>query len=193
MLKIDGSEKDIEDVLEEHSERLLGLKFLCRQFRTKVGIIDIIAKDPINPHIYYVIELKRGTLDSSGYVQVLKYASWMNSEFSKGCARLFLPLLIGESLHQELHHICDYWGGSGSSNHSYDSPSSWLLKESLSPQYRCFSFDPISGVSFNFRSERQLESGYLHLFWNEHFETLGFHIDYLNSKLKEYEKCELEQ
>src|SRR5580698_6293371 len=103
------TEKDIEDILEQHCERMLGIKFLARQFRTTVGVVDIIAKHPYIPGVYYVVEIKRDILDPVAYIQALRYAKWLNSERSKIGKRKFIPVIIGEQLQSTLNFLCQHF------------------------------------------------------------------------------------
>jgi Endonuclease NucS len=133
-------EKDIEDLLEKNCPYYLGLKFITRQFHTPNGIVDVIAKHPENHDIYYVIEIKKDTLDSQALTQVLRYSKWLNSEYSKEGKRLFLPLLIGNSISQEIYQICEYF--EPDEHCSLDSYHKIL--------YRAFDFNPYRGVSFEY-------------------------------------------
>ena len=144
-IQIICSEQDIEDILEEHCGHYLGLRFITRQFRTPVGIIDIIAKHPAVENSYFVIELKRHTLDASAYLQTIRYARWMNSEMSKNGKRFFTPMIIGQSLHPDLSHICDYF----EIDDYPDVPTMHRLR------YRLFNFDPLKGFCFDWHSTEQ--------------------------------------
>lgn len=146
-------EKDIEDLLEEDCEHYLGLKFICRQFRTPVGIIDVIAKHP-EMGTYYVIEIKQGRLTPAAYVQVIRYAKWLNSEESKNGKRLFIPLVVGRSLDDELKTICEL----------FDKNNHHSVENVNEVSYRLFNLDPKNGVFFNCqdRAERVHRNSLVH-------------------------------
>lgn len=139
------TEKDIEDILEQHCERMLGIKFVTRQFRTEVGIADIIAKHPDISGVYYVVEIKRGILDPDAYAQALRYAKWLNSEMSKDGRRSFIPIIIGEQLQSTLNFLCAFF------DHEFQCGIANIHDVS----YRLFEFDPLSGVSFSWFSKEQ--------------------------------------
>lgn len=104
-------EKDIEDFLYKYINCFYpNIKVLKRQFRTPVGVIDILAKDLEVKDSYIVIELKIGELDSDAFCQVLRYTQYMNSEMSKN-KRVFYPLLIGNSLSDSLKKLVAHYEG----------------------------------------------------------------------------------
>jgi hypothetical protein len=145
-------EKAIEDVLWDHCNHYLGLKPIARQYRTSVGIIDLLARHPISPNIYFVIEIKRGTLDSHAYTQVLRYCKWLNSEQSKNGQRIFFPILVGEQLSTNLDHLCNFF--------DVDSYSSVPAIHNVA--YRLFKFDPLAGITFNYLSVSQRDAASLY-------------------------------
>lgn len=170
MIKIDCKESDIEDILAKHLDEKLNIKYLDRQYRTPVGIIDIIAKSHTDKNCYYVIEIKNGTLGSDAYAQVLRYCNWMNSEESKDGKRYFIPLLIGDFLSEQLNHLCDYFdddGGYGRHN----------IKDVL---YRCFKFDPMTGISFNYHSTTQMECKDIYIYGFNHLYQIEEELDCAN-------------
>lgn len=138
VIKLEYLEKDIEDLLEIDCEHYLGLKFIARQLRTPVGIIDVIARCPNrNRKLYYVIEIKNGPINSAAYVQAVRYANWLNSELSKDGKRLFVPLLIGSTLSEEISTICEYF--------SHDHNWYEIYRKVF---YRVFNFSAKEGVTF---------------------------------------------
>lgn len=184
-------EKDIEDLLEKNCEHYLGLQFIKRQFRTSVGIVDVIAKHPDSSWkmpVYFVIEIKQKSLDSSSYTQVLRYTKWLNSEKSKGGKRLFLPLLIGRFLDRELRTICEY----------FDPGIHCGMDDINRMTYRIFNFDPHKGITFEWCDPHQeahfssLISNNNHIFSHrESFEVGYFDMQdqlfYTLRQLKKYE------
>jgi hypothetical protein len=151
------NEKAVEDLIEADCEHFLGLKFITRQFRTPVGIVDVIAKHPENSNVYYVIEVKRERLDAAAYVQVLRYAKWLNSEYSQYWKRLFIPILIGESLSSELTTLCEY----------FDKDDHDSILEHASVFYRLFAFNTKTGVSFKWNDKVQ----------SNHVESLRYRLN----------------
>lgn len=141
------AERDVEDLLVEDCQHYLGLKYITRQFRTPVGIVDVIAASPEAKGLYYVIEIKKDVLDTHAYVQATRYCKWLNSELSKGGSRIFLPIIIGNSLNDELYSVCEYF---------YD-VAFHDVSEIGVVFYRLFKFDPKEGVSFEWHSTRQRE------------------------------------
>jgi RecB family endonuclease NucS len=81
-IKIDATEKDIEDVLCEHMPELLGLRFVGRQIQTPAGIVDILARAP-SGH-FYIIELKKGQIyeeaQASNFALFIKLKNKKNNE-----------------------------------------------------------------------------------------------------------------
>jgi len=96
-LQTDLHEQDVETCSNKTQDHYLGVKYVTRQMRTPVGVLDVLARHPECPVVHYVIEIKKGTIDSAAYVQVLRYAKYLNSERSKDGRRLFVPVLIGSS------------------------------------------------------------------------------------------------
>lgn len=158
MIKIDCLEKDIEDILESDSQLFLGLKFVARQVSTPSGVIDVIAYDKINK-VYYVVEIKNNCLDSNSFVQVHKYASYMNDRKSKGGGRVFLPLLIGRDLAVNMEKSVIHYDRNNQDRTS--------LSKTF---YTLFSFDPIGGINFSYFNKNQYE------YQTEHLETYSEHI-----------------
>lgn len=95
------SERDIEKYLSKNIKKELGLKLVATQVRTPAGILDILAVDPCTK-IYYVIELKKDIIDCSSFAQVHKYTTYFNNSKSKLGKRVFVPMLIGNSLHNNI-------------------------------------------------------------------------------------------
>ncbi len=141
-IRFDISEKDVEDVLFYGMDDFLGLKPIKRQFSTPVGIIDVIAK---LENVYFVIEIKKDILNASSVCQVLRYCRYMNGQYSKGGDRVFLPLLIGKNLHEELFHLVEYLEDHDDlSNRDYGRIF-----------YRLYNINPMSGFSFSYFNKIQ--------------------------------------
>lgn len=147
VIQLSYLEKDVEDIIQSHTSKFLGLNFIARQFNTPVGVIDVIAKSHRCPRLYWVIEIKRDKLDASAYCQALRYSNWLNSEMSKDGSRFFRPLIIGSSLSDDLASLCKYFDG--------EDQDWWDYGNQKTVMYRLFNFDPISGVSFNWSSPTQ--------------------------------------
>lgn len=187
-IQITYIEKDIEDLLEEDCEHYVGLKFITRQFRTPVGIIDVIARQPHYNRrfkMYYVIEIKKGTLDAAAYVQLVRYTNWLNSERSKDGNRIFVGVLIGSSLAEDLIKVCEYFDPS---EHGWHTTYRKIF-------YRIFKFDPKRGVGFFWSNNAQanytnsLKCNYDHiqeiLDREDRAEQNNFSLQRENSDLKE--------
>ena len=144
MITIQADEKDIEDILSARMKRHLGLKFLQRQVRTPAGIIDMLARGE-EKNVYYVIELKKGEINPYTLVQALRYTMYLNSNLSKDGKRIFIPVLIGDSLNKEMERSVVYLPDGGGD-----------LEGCLySAYYRIFDFDPDRGISFTFMNTAQ--------------------------------------
>lgn len=154
MNQIVYSEKDIEDVLAKNITKYLGIKLIRRQFRTKVGIVDILAKSLSEPDLYYVIEIKRESLDANAYVQVNTYAKWLNSELAKKGKRRFHPLLVGSGINQSLLHLCD----------SFLIDSYNGITDVYTTSYTLFAVNLTDGVSFSYSSSQDISHKYFHYF-----------------------------
>lgn len=170
-------EKDIEDLLADDCEHYLGIKFLARQFRTPVGIIDVIAKSCDNPYVYFSIELKKDKIDSTAYCQSLRYSNWLNSELSKGGKRLFIPIVIGSSLAEDLHFLCEYFDA--------DDFNHFNLAVYKDVFYRLFDFCPKTGVSFNFHNSAQEKQKNLLRKYHNHIDAICGRADYFEYALHE--------
>ncbi len=142
-IKIDCTENDIETYLCENMDKHLGLRFVGRQINTQAGIIDVLAKSKDVKELYYVIELKRGVIDAHAYVQVMRYTHFLNSEKSKDFQRVFMPMLIGNSLCPNLEKAVSYYSCCD------------LYKQIVS--YRLFGFDMDEGISFAYQNSNQSE------------------------------------
>lgn len=170
------TEQDIEDILEANCEHMLGVRFLTRQFRTTVGVVDVLAKHAYVPNVYYVIEIKKGTLDPAAYAQAMRYAKWLNSERSKGGKRKFIPIIIGEHLQSTLNHLCNYF------DHEYQCNVSNIHDVA----YRLFRFDPLRGVAFSWHSVEQAGCEALRIECHCHIRQID---DELTDALWELEKA----
>lgn len=177
-IQIVCSEKDVEDVLCQHSMRFLQLRFLARQCRTPVGVIDILARHPFIPGVYYVIEVKRARLDPSAYVQVCRYARWLNSERAKDGRRVFIPMLVGESLSEDLTTVCEY----------FDHTRQCGYRDYSRVCYRLFKFDPLSGVSFAWQNNAQCNYTESLQFEFDHYDKASMHSEFLEQKCYDLEE-----
>jgi len=168
-------EKDVEDLLEQDCMGYIGLDFVARQLRTAVGIVDVIAAHPEIENLKYVIEIKKGALDSSAYTQVLKYTNWLNSEESDGGKILYLPMLIGTHLTGDLPALCI----------NFDVDEHYTVAFYNQVTYRLFSFDPKKGVCFAWCSTNQLE--HQKLLVNDHNHLQQILCDKESAEMGEWE------
>lgn len=167
-IEINCKESDIEDILCEHADKMLGVKFLKRQYRTPVGVIDILAKSNVIKDCFYVIEIKNTTLNPDAYTQVLRYSNWMNKEESKDGRRYFIPVLVGRFLNENLCHLCEYF-----------SDDDYYGRHNIRDVfYRCYDFNPISGVSFEYYSIAQKNCGSMYSSLYDHFCSIEEDLDY---------------
>lgn len=161
MIEINCSEKDIEDVLANNlSHYFPKLRYVSRQYRTGVGIVDILAASKVDKGTFFVIEIKKDQLDANAYVQVLTYTKWLNNERSKDCKRKFISVIIGDSLSQNLDHLVGYF---------YDD-SEFGLSELSGVNYRLYKFDPLRGLSFTYVSTSQEKT------W-EKYDVMACHFE----------------
>ena len=170
MTELIFTERELEDLVEARCIEYLGLNFIKRQHRTPAGIIDVIARNVKNRHVYYIIELKRGCLDASAYAQVMTYAKWMNSEESKDGKRIFIPMLIGDTLHNCLSHLCNYYELGEMDNYKHNVCASWL-KSVFIPVYRCFNFSLFDGIRMDYCCPAQDNAANLYNNFNDIFEN----------------------
>lgn len=171
-IQINASEKTIEDILCDNMDKFLNIKFVTRQFKTDSGIIDIIARDEQNKNIYYIIELKKGEIDTHAYAQVHRYCLFMNSCFNKG-KRIFIPLLIGDDLADEIIKNVYYFD------------NSYLTSSSIAKTfYSLYSFDIEEGIQFNYYNKEQLsyENNICDIDW--YIANLECENDYLKHLLE---------
>ena len=166
-IRIEATEKAIEDILAANMKDYLDLRFVGRQINTPAGIVDILARCPTNG-IYYVIELKKDILDVSAYAQVMRYVQYFNHNKNKNGKRLFLPLLIGQNLHDSILRNVFYFR-----KHQTNCPSM--------VGYRLFNFDISSGLSFTYSRTDQDHYEEAH-YWN----SQSFHSRSLDDLSYEY-------
>lgn len=140
------TEKNIEDYLinniEEHFPEL---KFIAQQFNVDSNYIDLILKDKVYKNDYYIVELKRGTINSDAIVQVLTYKRLMEINYSKEGKRRFIPVVIGEGLadNPHLYKLLQYF-----------EPDGQLGYEKIF--YRCHSLT-LDGLVFNFANSNEID------------------------------------
>ena len=161
------TEKEIEDYLVKNiNKHFPELKFVAQQFNVDNNYIDLILKDK-NTKDYYIVELKRGHINSNAIIQVLTYKKLMEINFSKNGKRRFIPLLIG--LHLE------------------ESPHIYKLLEYFEPDltqsyekifYRCFDLT-LNGISFDFRNIGEQNFTDSHEYYTTKIEFLLEQLDYL--------------
>jgi len=153
-------EKELEDFLcsNNNLQKHLGLRLLARQFRTPVGVVDIIAYNN-NTKRFVLIELKKDILNSEAYFQLERYrryfvkkaqADFEEKEISSMSAecRTFDCLLIGNTLAENLSYVTEYWEADSD------------LSEFNRVWYRCFNYSLEKAISFEYYSPMQREVEY---------------------------------
>lgn len=150
-INIQCAEKDIEEYLSKNCKKHLKLRFVSRQIETPAGIIDMLAYDQDNG-IWYVIEIKKGCIDSHCLAQILRYSNYMNAKYSKLGKRAFLPLMIGDNLSTDLRmSVFTYKGG-------------WHGKGDFGKIfYTIFQYSLSDGIRFDYHSSPQFEYEQEHL------------------------------
>jgi RecB family endonuclease NucS len=104
-IEIDFTEKDIEDYLCKSGNLMkhLCLRFVARQVDIFGFCIDILGYNEIEES-FYIIELKKGNLDTKAFTQIYKYYRLLNIKYNsrKNKYHNFKMLLIGQHLSSEL-------------------------------------------------------------------------------------------
>lgn len=155
-----NKEKSIEDFLckDNNLEKHLGIRFLRRQYRTSVGIIDILGYCK-NKKKFVIIEIKKDEITSKSFFQINRYNfifnklendRWHNSYFNpirrnrpfRKRVRKAELLLIGNSLHESLFYSVELWAADET-----------LMYASTS--YILYNIDEKSEISFNYYSFKQ--------------------------------------
>ncbi len=147
MPTIDFQERELEDFLCEgkNLEKYLGLRFIGRQIKTPNGVLDILAYNK-KCKVFVIIELKRDLLDFNAYLQVERYAHYLNMmKCGARGRRVFQRLLVGKTLHSDLSFLVDYYSG-----HKF-SPYYERV------QYRLFSFSFTEAIAFTYFNNKQRE------------------------------------
>lgn len=103
MVEINFSEKELEDLLSSRASlsKYLGLRYVSRQARLGVGVIDILAYEECS-NMYVIIELKKDYLDFDAYEQVVRYQRFLSAKYPN---RLFASLIIGKGLSPSLNYL----------------------------------------------------------------------------------------
>ena len=172
MIKIECDEKEIEDFLCVDIGQFLGLKLIKRQLETPAGVIDILAYDSITG-VYFVIELKKNRLNADSLAQVLRYSTYLNCNKSQG-KRVFVPLLIGMTIDDQLHKSVFHYEPKCVQKHDF-----WKV------YYTLFNYSPKSGITFNWYNEIQYKYETNNLF----SDTVGY-VESLYDKIHERD-CEI--
>lgn len=161
MPDISFTEKELEDFLcsNNNLRRHLGLRLITRQYRTPVGVVDLIAYNN-NTKRFVVVELKKGALDSNAYLQLERYRHYFTkkaySDYEKknppltalSCPREFDCLLIGNTLAENLNYVVNYWDDGCS------------LSDYSRVWYRCFDYSLERAICFDYYSPEQREVEY---------------------------------
>lgn len=164
-IEISCSEQDIEDFLciKGNLEKYLGLRLLKRQYRTPVGVVDIVAYNKKTKR-FVIIELKKDLLDYKAFFQMERYAHYLkkseinrcdatgprkyflykNAEmkFTKCTERKFDRLLIGKDISPDLYYSVEHWDDSSDNCHA----ETW---------YTLFGFRFDSAISFGYYQPQQ--------------------------------------
>lgn len=107
MPEIQFSERELEDFLSKDGnlEKYLGIKFISRQVKTPVGIIDIIGVHRTT-FDWFIIELKKDKITPDAYFQIDRYYKYFHHTKKK----YFHRLLIGNGLDSTLNYsVSCYW------------------------------------------------------------------------------------
>lgn len=158
-----ATEKEIEDCLAYDCERFLGLKFIGRQISTPAGIVDVLAQSLEDKNVYYVIEVKKDLLDSKALCQVLRYSNYFNDNKNKDGQRIFVPLLVGANLSDDLIKSVYNFG--------------YLAPELGRVEYTLFSLNVVSGMTFDYRNTAQAE------YQSEHLNNCPSAYEVLNNDI----------
>jgi len=167
MPTVQFTEKELEDYLStnQNLKKNLGLRFLVRQYRTPVGIVDIVAYNVITKR-FVIIELKKGEIDYNAYFQMERYRHYferksmfmfedldMRRFYRRRDGNLFLRenfvkrefdcLLVGSSLSQQLDYTLQHWEKDCELNSEY---RMW---------YTCFDYSFDKALQFNYFSVSQ--------------------------------------
>lgn len=148
-INLDISKKQLEDFLcsGKNLEKYLNLKFIARQVAIPpIGIIDILAYHK-DSKCWVIIELKKESLEESGFCQLYSYLNYYNitksliqyKDFQR--TRKFAGLLIGSTLHNKLEKLTYFY------DHSF------IYSNDI--RYTLFNFSLEDGVSFAFCSQSQ--------------------------------------
>ena len=146
-IEIDFTEKDIEDYLCKSGNLMkhLGLRFVARQvdiFGLRIDILAYNTKD----RCFYIIELKKGTLDAKAFTQAFKYCRLMNLKYNFGKhikRHKFKVLLVGQDLNSELIGVLTNYGQ--------------FLPVETHYFYTLFNYDFENGISFYWYSKNERE------------------------------------
>jgi hypothetical protein len=100
------TESEMEDLLWEHTEKLLDEKLtkFKRQQTSAVGRSDLIFKDSIGR--FLVVEIKRGTLRRGAIPQLLDYYGMMKSRFPNEVVEL---MVIANEIPKERRLACEQY------------------------------------------------------------------------------------
>src|ERR1700676_1156548 len=100
------TEREMEDLLWEHSEKFLNepLKKFQRQPASGVGRADLVFLDRLDRIL--VIELKRGTLQRGAVPQIVDYHAMLKSRFPDKSVEL---MIIANSIPLETRVSCEQY------------------------------------------------------------------------------------
>lgn len=140
-IQINCDEKDIEDFLctDNNLEKHLGLKYINRQVPISKFFMDILAYSKTEK-CFYIIELKKGDLNSKAFTQAFKYAKLMALKYKN--KHKIKILLIGENLNEDLYYCV----------------KNYNIFDSLTDNYyfyTLFHYSFTNGISFNYHNIQQ--------------------------------------
>lgn len=96
-------EKDLEDYLEEHLDKIeVGLKLVERQHKTTVGSIDLLAEAKNGDLV--VIELKKGIAADKVFGQICRYMGCKKSEQTSKGAKKVRGYIVGREIDTKLNY-----------------------------------------------------------------------------------------
>lgn len=151
MPNIQFSEKELEDYLCADDGQALwehfDLRFVARQVKTSLGIIDILAYCKFSK-TWVIVELKLDKLDYKAFFQAQRYKHFCEMEWpGRKEQRKFVTLLVGSNLSEELFYSVRYFNRA-----DYQQERRPLYGQNF---YRLFAWNFEDGISFEYQNAEQ--------------------------------------